>query len=162
MPLVQRLFSFENFSLFFWGKYLEILKKNFEFFFWFFFKKIYLYIHEQSTSNATWIFRIQRNIETWNKQTNCKFNHDVANQMWSEVKLGRLLLLSPLRMLKTWYAWTLIMMKWLGLTLGRHASCEFLTFDLAHVFMHLWWAQVLGLDPFKKQFWASIPSRIQS
>ena len=35
-------------------------------FFEFFFK----YIHEQSTSNATWIFRIQRNIETWNKQRN--------------------------------------------------------------------------------------------
>ena len=30
-------------------------------------------MHEQSTSNATWIFRIQRNIETWkhgiNQQT---------------------------------------------------------------------------------------------
>ena len=116
--------------------------------------------------------------------------------MWSEAKLGCLLLLGPLRMLKTWYAWTLIMMKWLGLalgrlepwlwsfgiclkwlgactwkawtiwsigiclkwlgrTLGRHASCEFLAFDVAHVFMHLWWAQVLGLDSFKKQFWAS-------
>ena len=102
MPLVQRLFFlFENFSLFF-GKDLEILN------FFFDLKKkkkyIYIYIHEQSTSNATWIFRIQRNIETWNKQTNFKLNHDVANQMWSEVKLGRLLLLSPLRMLKTWYA----------------------------------------------------------
>ena len=60
MSLVQRFFFFENFSLFF-GKDLEILKL-----FFFFFK----YIHEQSTSNATWIFRIQRNIETWNKQTN--------------------------------------------------------------------------------------------
>ena len=39
--------------------------------------------------------------------------------MWSEAKLGCLLLLGPLRMLKIWYAWTLIMMKWLGLTLGR-------------------------------------------
>ena len=117
-----------------------------------------VYIHEQSTSNATWIFRIQRNIETWNKQTNCKFNHDVANQMWSEVKLGRLLLLSPLRMLKTWYAWTLIMMKWLGLafgrlepwlwslgiclkllglTLGGHAFCELLAFDVDHVYTPL-------------------------
>ena len=39
--------------------------------------------------------------------------------MWSEAKLGCLLLLGPLRMLKTWYAWTLIMIKWLGLALGR-------------------------------------------
>ena len=30
-----------------------------------------------------------------NKQTNFKFNHDVANQMLSEVKLGHLLLLGP-------------------------------------------------------------------
>ena len=64
--------------------------------FFFFFK----YIHEQSTSNATWIFRIQRNIETWN----FKFNHDVANQMWSEAKLGHLLILGPFRMLKAWWA----------------------------------------------------------
>ena len=76
---------------------MEILK----FFFEFFLKK---YIHEQSTSNATWIFRIQRNIETWNKQTNFKLNHDVANQMWSEAKLGHLLLLSPFRMLEIRYA----------------------------------------------------------
>ena len=102
--------------------------------------------------------------------------HDVANQMWSEAKLGHLLFLDPFRMLGTWHAWTLIMikwlglalrrlkpwlwlfgicLKWLGLTLGRHAACEFLAFDVAHVFMHLWWAQVLGLDSFKKQFWAS-------
>ena len=142
-----------------------------------------VHIHEQSTSNATWIFRIQRSIETWNKQTNFKLNHDVANHMWSEAKLGHLLLLGPFRMLETWYAWTLIMMKWLGLalgrlepwlwylgiclkwlglTLGRHASCELLAFDVDHVFMHLWWAQVLGLDSFKKQFWASMPSRVQS
>ena len=46
----------------------------------------------------------KKNIETWNKQTNFKLNHDVANQMWSEAKLGRLLLLGPLKMLKTWYA----------------------------------------------------------
>ena len=39
-----------------------------------------IYIHEKSTSNATWIFRIQRNIETWNKQTNFKLNHDVATK----------------------------------------------------------------------------------
>ena len=65
---------------------------------------IYIYIHKQSTLNATCIFRIQRNIETWNKQTNFKLNHDVTNQMWNEAKLGRLLLLGPLRMLKTWWA----------------------------------------------------------
>ena len=41
--------------------------KNFLFFLEFFFLK---YIRGQSTSNVTWIFRIQRNIETWNKQTN--------------------------------------------------------------------------------------------
>ena len=28
--------------------------------------------------------------------------------------------------------------------------------------IHLWWAQVLGLEWFKKQFWVSIPSRVQS
>ena len=114
MPLVQILFSFENFSLFF----LRKIWKSWNFFFEFFFKKN-IYIHEQSTSNATWIFRIQRNIETWNKLTNFKLNHDVANQMWSEAKLGHLLLLGPFSMLKTRYAWTLIMIKCLGLALGR-------------------------------------------
>ena len=39
--------------------------------------------------------------------------------MWSEAKLGHLLLLDPFRMLETWHAWTLIMIKWLGLALGR-------------------------------------------
>ena len=74
MPLVQRLFFIWKIFSFF-GKDLEILKKKiFEFF-------SFKYIHEQSTSNATWIFRIQRNIETWNKLTNFKLNHDVANQM---------------------------------------------------------------------------------
>ena len=76
---------------------MEILKF---FFFDFFFK----YIHEQSTSNATWIFRIQRNIETWNKLTKFKLNYDIANQMWSEAKLGHLLLLDPFRMFEPWYA----------------------------------------------------------
>ena len=33
--------------------------------------------------------------ETWNKLTNFKLNHDVANQMWSEAKLGHILLLGP-------------------------------------------------------------------
>ena len=97
MPLVRRHLKF--FSLF-----LERFG-NLDFFLNFFFKKkIYIYIHEQSTSNATWIFRIQRNIETWNKQTNCKLNHDVGNQMWSEAKLGHLLLLGPFSMLETRYA----------------------------------------------------------
>ena len=49
-------------------------------------------------------FRIQRNIEIWNKQTNFKFNHDVANQMWSEAKLSHLLILGPFRMLEAWCA----------------------------------------------------------
>ena len=184
VPSSKIFFIWKNFSFF--RKDLEILKFFFEFFWIFVFVFVFLfliYIHKQSSLNSTWNSWIQKNIETWNKQTNFKLNHDVANQMWSEAKLGYLLLLDPFRMLETWHAWTLIMikwfrlalgrlepwlwsfgicLKWLGLTLGRHASCEFLTFDLAHVFMHLWWAQVLGLDPFKKQFWASIPSRIQS
>ena len=42
--------------------------------------------------------------ETWNRQTNFEFNHDVANQMWSEAKLGHLLLLDPFRMLEPWHA----------------------------------------------------------
>ena len=46
----------------------------------------------------------KNNIETWNKLTKFKLNYDVTNQMWSEAKLGCLLLLGPLRMLKTWYA----------------------------------------------------------
>ena len=47
---------------------------------------------------------LKKRIETWNKLTKFKLNYDVANQMWSEAKLGCLLLLGPLRMLKTWYA----------------------------------------------------------
>ena len=66
------------------------------------FKNIYL--HEQSTSNVTWIFRVQRKIETWNKLTKFKLNYDIANQMWSEAKLGHLLLLDPFRMFEPWYA----------------------------------------------------------
>ena len=50
------------------------------------------------------IFELKKNIETWNKLINFKLNHDVANQMWSEAKLGHLLLLGPLRMLETRYA----------------------------------------------------------
>ena len=45
---------------------------------------------------------LKKSIETWNKQTNYKFNHDVANQMWSGAKLGHLLLLGPFRMLEAW------------------------------------------------------------
>ena len=86
--------------LFFWERF-----RNLEFFFLNFFEFLKKkYIHEQSTSNGTWIFRIQRNIETRNKLTNFKLNHDVANQMWSEAKLGHLLLLGPFRMLETRYA----------------------------------------------------------
>ena len=51
------------------------------------------------------IFELKKkNIETWNKQTNFKLNHDVTNQMWSEVKLGHLLLLGLFRMLEAWCA----------------------------------------------------------
>ena len=38
---------------------------------------------------------LKKNIETWNKLTKFKLNYDVANQMWNEAKLGRLLLLGP-------------------------------------------------------------------
>ena len=51
------------------------------------------------------IFELKKkNIETWNKQTNFKLNHDVANQMWSEAKLDHLLPLGPFRMLEAWCA----------------------------------------------------------
>ena len=117
--------------------------------------------------------------------------------MWSEAKLGHLLL-SPFSMLETGYAWTLIMMKWLGFALGRlepwlwwnglglHLEGLNLDYDLLvfawngltlhlegihlvsfwslMLIMHIhhWWAQVLGLDSFKKQISISIPSRVQS
>ena len=45
----------------------------------------------------------KKKLETWNKQTNFKLNHDVANQMWSEAKLDHLLLLGPFRMLEAWW-----------------------------------------------------------
>ena len=122
MPLVQRLFFI---WIFFFGK----IWKSWIFFFVFY---LYIYIHKQSSLKATWKFWIQRNIETWNKQTNFRLNHDVANQMWTGAKLGHLLFLDPFRMLEAWWAWTLIMMKWLGLALGRHASCELLAFDVDH------------------------------
>ena len=128
------------------------------------------------------IFELKKkNIETWNKQTNFKLNHDVTNQMWSEIKLGHLLLLGPFRMLKAWCVWTLIMMKWLRLALGRLEPYDHLVFAWNGLTLHLegmclmnfWplmlimhihfqWAQVLGLEWFKKQFWASITSRVQS
>ena len=41
----------------------------------------------------------KKKIETWNKQINFKLNHDVTNQMWSEAKLGHLLLLIHLECL---------------------------------------------------------------
>ena len=104
---------------FFIWKFYSFLGKIWKSRFFFFFGFFLIYIHKQSTLDATWNFWIQRNIETWNKQTNFKLNHDIANLMWSEAKLGNLLLLGPFTMLETWYAWILIMMKWLGLALGR-------------------------------------------
>ena len=104
--------------------------------------------------------------KTWN----FKLNHDIANQMWSKAKLGHLLLLGPFRMLDAWCAWTLIMMKWLRLALERLESYNHLVFAwngltlhlegmhlvsfwplMLIMCIHLWWAQVLGLDSFKKQ-----------
>ena len=177
-------FSFEIFSFSSPFFFLERFGK-FDFFLGFL-KNIY--IHEQSTSNATWIFRIQRNIETWNKQKNFKFNHDVTNQMWSEAKLGHLLLLGPF--LDAWglaclnldydemvFAWNglglhleglnldydLLVFAWNGLTIhleGMHLVSFWPLMLIMRI--HFRWAQVLGLDSFKKQFWASIPSRVQS
>ena len=134
MPLVQILFLiWKFFSFFFFGKDLEILN-----FFWIFNIYIYIYTHEQSTSNATWIFRIQRNIEIWNKLTNFKLNNDIANQMWSKAKLGHLLFLDPFRMLETWHAWTLIMIKWLGLHLeGLNIDYDLLVFAWNGLVLHL-------------------------
>ena len=54
--------------------------------------KVYLILPETLESKK------QRNME----QTSFKLNHDFANLMWSEVKLGHLLLLGPLRILGTW------------------------------------------------------------
>ena len=118
MPLVQRLFFIWKFFSFFF--FLERFG-NLEFFFCFFIIYIYIYIytHKQSSLNATWKFWIQKNIETWNKQTNFRLNHDVANQMWTEAKLGHLLFLDRFRMLEAWWAWTLIMIKCLELAHGR-------------------------------------------
>ena len=39
-------------------------------------------------------------------------------------------------------------MKWLGLALERHASCELLAFNIDHVYTPL----MLGLDSFEKQY----------
>ena len=126
--------------------------------------------------------KFQKNIETWNRQTNFKLNHDVASQIWSETKLGHLLLLGPFRMLKAWWAWTLIMMKWLrlalwrlepwlwyfgiclkwlGLTLGRHASCELLAFDVDHVYTPLMGSSI-GFIMIQETILVSIPIRVQS
>ena len=175
MPLVQRFFFFFKWlkgsiplvqRFFFIWKFFSFFRKDLGILNFFFLNFFFKYIHEQSTSNATWIFRIQRNIEIWNKQTNFKLNHDIANQMWSGAKLGHLLLLDPFRMLETWHAWTLIMIKWLGLALGKlepwlqwnglglHLECMYLVsfWPLMLIMrIHFWWAQVLGLDSFKKQ-----------
>ena len=150
------------------------------FFFWKFLKNIY--IHEQSTSNATWIFRIQRNKETWNKQTNFKLNHDVATkcgvrQSWATcvflIHLGCLRhgMLEPrlwwnglglhLEGLKLDY--DLLAFAWNGLGLhleGMHLVSFWPLMLIMRI--HFRWAQVLGLDSFKKQFWASISSKVQS
>ena len=101
--------------------------------------------------------------------------------MCNEAKLGHLLLLGPFGMLKAWWAWTLIMMKWLGLALGRLEPYDHLVFawngltlSLEGMYfvnfwplmlimrIHLWWAQVVGLEWFKKWFWVFIPIRVQS
>ena len=55
-------------------------------------KKVYIIQHETLESKK------HRNRE----QANFKLNHDIANLMWSEAKLGHLLLLGPLRILGTW------------------------------------------------------------
>ena len=88
----------------------------------------------------------------------------------------------------TWKAWTLIMIFWhlLEMAWGLHMEGLNLAYGLLvfawnglalhlegmHLVsfwplmllmrIHLWWAQVLGLEWFKKQVWASIPSRVQS
>ena len=149
MPLVQTLSHLIFFLIIFlfFGKNLEILN------YYYYLKKniyIYIYIHEQSTSNATWIFRIQRNIETRNKQTNFKINQDVATkcgvrQSWATcfflVHLGCL----RLGMLEPWLWWN-----GLGLHLeGMHLVSFWPLMLIMHI--HFWWAQALGLDSFKKQ-----------
>ena len=134
MPLVQRLFSFENFS-FFLGKDLEILKKKkIEFFF--FFK---IYIHKQSSLNVTWNFWIQENIEnginkqtlslTMMLQTICRVRQSWATCFFL-VHLGCL----SLGVLEPWLWWNGLCLKWLDHTLGRHASCELLAFDVDHAY----------------------------
>ena len=54
--------------------------------------KVYLILHETLESKK------HRNME----QTNFKINHDIANLLCSEAKLGHLLLLDALRILGTW------------------------------------------------------------
>ena len=154
MPLVQKHFSFENFSLF-----LGKIWKFWIFLFCFVLFCFAFLIYTQTKLIKCYMkFLKKKKIETWTKQTNFKLNHDVANQMWGEAKLGHLLPLGPFRLFEAWYAWTLIMMKWLGLalgrlqpwlwslgiclkrlglTLGRHASCELLAFDVDHAYTPL-------------------------
>ena len=76
---------------------MEIFR-NLDFFFlktkigYIYMNKVYLILHETLESKK------HRNRE----QANFKLNHDIANLMWSEAKLGHLLLLGPLRILGTW------------------------------------------------------------
>ena len=58
-----------------------------------------------------------------------------------------------------WSFWYLLEMAW------PYTSCMHLVsfWPLMLIMrIHLWWAQVLGLEWFKKQFSVSIPSRVQS
>ena len=88
-PILKIFFFIEKFSLF-----LERFG-NLDFFFFLIYthvKKVYIIPHETLESKK------HRNRE----QANFKLNHDIANLMWSEAKLGHLLLLGPLRILGTW------------------------------------------------------------
>ena len=101
MSLVQRFFFFLKIFLFFWENF-----GNLEFFFFYFFCFVFFNIYTQTKLIKCYIkfLNSKKNIETWNKQTNFKLNHDVTNQMWSKVKLGHSLLLGLLRMLEAWCA----------------------------------------------------------
>ena len=141
MPLVQRLFFiWKYFSLFFFffsffWKDLEVLK----FFCIFFLLFYYIYTHKQSSLNTTWKFWIQRNIKTWNKQTNFILNHDIANQMQTETKLGHLLLLDPLGCLRLgglepWLWWNGLGLHFEGMHLVNFWPLMLI------MRIHLWWA----------------------
>ena len=79
---------------------------------------------------------------------------------WLELALERL---------EPWLWSFAICLKWLEFTLGRHASCEFLVFDVAHVFMGLWCYSCLhaplmgsgvGLRLIQESNWASFTLRL--